>query len=134
MSRQHLAEQKSHYEGGSTRSAKRERYDLVPVEIEEATALRFGLGAEKHGDNNWKKGGAEFIVTCFNHMRGHYTSLVRNGPWHEDDDLGAILWNAGVLTWFRKHKPEEFKKALAMLGSSAPQQQHGESDHGSHPI
>lgn len=101
------------YEGGSTRSAKSVRYDLVPPELEEAVARRFAVGSIEHGDNNWRDGGADFILSCINHGRSHIASLIQNGPWHEDDDIGAILWNFGVLAWFRAHKPEEFKKALA---------------------
>lgn len=115
MSRDHLAEEKSTFEGGSTRSSKLERYDLIPVEAEECEARRYGLGAIKHGENNWKNGGADFILSCLNHLRAHYASLVKNGPWNDDDDIGAMLWNAGVLAWFREHKPDEFRKALAKL-------------------
>jgi hypothetical protein len=112
--RDHLAEEKATFEGGATRSAKEERYDLIPPEMDSAAARRFGLGAKKHGAKNWQNGGAEFILSCLNHLRGHYNSLLTNGPWHEDDDIGAMLWNAGVLAWFKAHKPEEFRKALGM--------------------
>lgn len=111
--REHLTEQKTAFEGGSTRSAKLERYDLIPPEIDRALALRFGLGAIKHGDDNWKSGGVGFIRSCLNHLRGHYVSLLTNGPDHDDDDVGAMIWNAGVLAWFRKHKPAEFREALS---------------------
>ncbi len=115
LPRAHLEERKTEFEGGSTRSAKPERYDLIPPEVDECLALRYGLGAVKHGANNWKGGGAEFILSCLNHLRGHYVSLLRNGPFHSDDDIGAMLWNAGALAWFRKHKPEEFRRALGSL-------------------
>ena len=112
--REHLAEQKTTFEGGSTRSAKLERYDLIPPEIDEALAQRFGLGAQKHGDRNWQGGGAAFISSCLNHLRAHYVSLLRHGPFHSDDDIAAMIWNAGVLAWFREHKPEEFCHALGI--------------------
>lgn len=126
--REHLQEPKATFEGGSTRSEKSERYDLVPVEIDEALARRFGLGASKHGPHNWKGGGADFIASCLNHLRGHYVSLMKNGPFHSDDDIGAMLWNAGVLAWFRVHKPEEFLKALGMTAQTPA------DDHSQHPI
>lgn len=134
--RAHLREPKASFEGGSTRSQKRERYDLVPVEIDEALALRFGLGAEKHGANNWKGGGAEFIASCLNHMRGHYVSLLKNGPFHTDDDIGAMLWNAGVLAWFRAHKPQEFLIALGLeaLPKSGAILPASLDDHSQHPV
>lgn len=112
--RQHLAEEKTTFEGGSTRSKKRERYDLIPPEIDEVLAQRFGIGAEAHGEHNWKGGGAAFIRQCINHLRAHTVSLMKNGPFHSDDDIAAMTWNAGVLAWFRRHKPEEFLKALGM--------------------
>lgn len=109
------SEQKTAFEGGSTRSKKNERYDLIPIEIDEALAQRFGLGSETHGENNWKGGGADFIKGCLNHLRAHYVSLLTHGPFHSDDDIAAMTWNAGVLAWFRKHKPEEFLRAIADL-------------------
>lgn len=110
--RAHLEEQKERFEGGSTRSVKFERFDLIPPEIDEVLAQRFALGALKHGENNWQQGGADFIKGCINHLRAHTVSLLKNGPFHSDDDIAAMTWNAGVLAWFRAHKPEEFLKAL----------------------
>lgn len=118
--RAHFTEPKTTFEGGSTRSAKLERYDLIPPELDEALAQRFGLGALKHGDRNWLGGGAEFIVSCVNHGRAHIVSLLKNGPDHADDDLAAILWNFGVLTWFRQHKPAEYRAALGFAPTAEP--------------
>lgn len=117
--RKHLSEQKSTFEGGSTRSAKIERYDLIPPEIDVALAQRFALGATKHGDNNWKGGGTDFVLSCLNHLRAHYVSLLTNGPFHDDDDVAAMLWNIGVLAWFRKHKPAEYLKAFGITDGGA---------------
>lgn len=112
-----MSDGKQSFEGGATRSVKAERYDLIPPEIDEVLARRFALGASLHGENNWKGGGAEFIAACLNHLRAHYVSLVKNGPLHTDDDIGAMTWNAGVLAWFRVHKPDEFLKALGMTAA-----------------
>jgi hypothetical protein len=112
--RDHLAEEKAVFEGGATRSAKLERYDLIPPEAEQCEAKRFGIGAIAHGENNWKNGGAEFIAQVINHMRAHLNSLQINGPLHTDDDIGAIRWGTAALAWFRAHKPDEFLKALGM--------------------
>lgn len=115
MKRNHETEAKATYESNATRSVKSERYDLIPPEILIALAQRFALGASKHGENNWKSGGAEFIRSCLNHLFGHYVSLLTNGVDHNDDDVAAMIWNAGVLAWFREHKPEEFAKAVALM-------------------
>lgn len=112
--REHLEEPKAVYEGGATRSAKAERFDLIPPEANIANARRFGLGAVKHGEENWKGGGAAFIRQCINHAFAHLNSLVQNGPHHGDDDIGAALTNTSMLAWFREHKPEEFRRALGV--------------------
>lgn len=118
--REHLVEEKATFEGGATRSAKAERYDLIPPEADEANALRFGLGAGKHGEHNWKNGGAAFISQCINHTRAHIVSLQKHGPFHDDDDIGAVLANTSMLAWFRAHKPDEFLKALGMSAPPVP--------------
>ena len=53
-----VPEKKTVYDTGATRSgdAKGVRYDLVPPEGVEAVARAMHVGAEHHGDNNWKKG------------------------------------------------------------------------------
>lgn len=115
MKRDHETEAKTVYESNATRSVKDERYDLIPPEILTALARRFALGASKHGEDNWKSGGAEFIRSCINHLFAHYVSLLTNGQDHGDDDVGAMIWNAGVLAWFREHKPEEFARAMTLM-------------------
>lgn len=118
--RAHLAEAKATFEGGATRSVKLERFDLIPPEANTANARRFGLGCLKHGEENWKGGGAAFIRQCINHALGHLNSLMENGPFHCDDDIGAALTNTSMLAWFREHKPEEFLKALGLTETAPP--------------
>lgn len=110
--RNHLAEEKSSFEGGATRSAKTARYDLVPAEGTRAIAERYGIGAVKHGDNNWKQGGKEFIKATLSHMLGHVDNLKMTAGRAEDDDIGAIGWAATALAWFRVHTPEDYYSAL----------------------
>ena len=106
-----LSEQKQQFEGGATRSVKTARFDLVPGCAERRLAERYGLGAVKHGDNNWRQGGAEFIKGCVNHMQAHLADFKDHGN-KDDDNLAAILWGAAALTWFEENKPEEFAKAF----------------------
>jgi len=95
---------------------KPERFDLIPPEAERVVARRFGLGAKKHGEDNWKKGGKEFIKACLNHLKAHTASLVEHDPMtHDDDDVGAIIWNAMALAYFRERKPKEFALAFSEL-------------------
>lgn len=120
--REHLAEKKSPFENGSTRSAKLERFDLIPPEAEVAAARRFGLGSTKHGEGNWKGGGVAFIKATICHLKAHVASLTQNDPAsYEDSDTDAIVWNAMALCWFRERKPKEFAQALQELRDGLPQ-------------
>lgn len=112
-----LKEIKQAYEGGATRTVMEARYDLIPPEAIQAMALRWGLGAIKHGEGNWKSGGVAFIKACFNHLQKHLQ--IELCEWRDDfkdDDLGAVLWGAGALKWFQINKPAEYKQALEELG------------------
>lgn len=100
---------------GAERSKKDERYDLIPPEALQSQAVRYGLGAKKYAPNQWKQGGVEFIKSCVNHLMGHYTSFLINGPSWGDDDLGAMQWNVNALVWFRINKPAEFQQAWREL-------------------
>ncbi|HZP22830.1 MAG TPA: dATP/dGTP diphosphohydrolase domain-containing protein [Terriglobales bacterium] len=115
QSRDHASENRVAYENGATRSEKLERYDLIPPEADEALAERFGLGAGKHGETNWKSGGAAFIKACINHARAHEVNLLATAGECADDDLAAILCNYAMLAWFRKHKTSEYAQALREL-------------------
>ncbi len=108
---------KTAFEGGATRSTKRERYDLIPPEAEAAYARRLALGAELHGEGNWKHGGKDFIKATINHLKAHIVSLLsRDSTASAESDTDAIVWNAGALAYFAKRKPAEFSQALEELG------------------
>ena len=117
--RKHIYEEKNKYEGGSSRSKNTYAYHLIPPVATRAMSDRWFLGAVKHGEGNWKSGGVAFIKQCFNHLINHYNkelehmfdSSIEIEP-TSDGNLGAIMWNAGALCWFKKYKPEEYKQAL----------------------
>lgn len=109
-----LKEKKQNFENGATRSETGLRYDLVPAVYSERGARRWGLGAVKHGENNWKGGGVSFIVACVNHLEAHLVKFKSQGN-ATDDNLGAILWNAGALAWFEENKPKEYASALSII-------------------
>jgi hypothetical protein len=115
--RNHLQEKKTAFEGGATRSEKLEHLELIPVEALISMGRRHGLGAMKHGEGNWKKGGAGFIKQCLNHALIHYCTLITNcdNPGHDDDDLDAIACNVDMLLWFRSNKPALYQRALLEL-------------------
>jgi hypothetical protein len=105
---------KQKFERGASRSFTKDRHDLVTPEGSEAAAQRFGLGVALHGENNWKRGGREFIKGIINHLKAHTGTLVMNEG-NGDDDVGAILWAGHTLAWFRKHKSAEYRAALREL-------------------
>ena len=91
---------KESFEGGATRSVVRERYDLIPAAALSALARRLALGAEKHGANNWKGGGPEFVTATKNHLARHL-ALYLDGD-TSDEHLDAIICNAAFLCHFRE--------------------------------
>jgi hypothetical protein len=90
--------------GGATRSEKAPPFHLVPGDGLRRTALRFGLGAEKHGINNWKlcleteENARAFADEAYNHMIVH-TVKMNSGNFPDDDHLGAIGWCVFVLSY-----------------------------------
>jgi hypothetical protein len=74
----------------------------VPAAAQRRGALRWALGAEKHGANNWKRSldteehAAEFCREAFNHMIEHALKMVA-GSHPDDDHIGAIRWATDVL-------------------------------------
>jgi dATP/dGTP diphosphohydrolase len=80
------------------------RYDLIPIEILNALARRFTLGATKYSRDSWKKGDAAFQHERARHLVEHLWGWFNGIP---DEDTGtlaaqldAVLWNAAVLVWF----------------------------------
>lgn len=112
--RKHLTEPKKKFENEATRSDTLARYDLIPPQGYHKTALRFGLGAVKHGDENWKGGGVKFIRATIGHLQWHISKLIL-GHDISDDHLGAIGWAQAALAWFEDNKPKEYKRALEMM-------------------
>ena len=90
--------------GGTTRSEKAPPFHLMPVEGLRRIALRFGLGAETHGEDNWQKaleteeGRSAFVRSCYDHMQQHLLKLSA-GEEPEDDHLAAVGWSVFVLAF-----------------------------------
>jgi hypothetical protein len=101
--------------GGATRTKSPYRFDLIPANTDKRTALRFGLGAQKHGEGNWQQGDYTFVVSCVNHLRTHLNTMVIQEDNVKDDNIGAMLWNIHVIGWYEENKPAEFAKAMAYL-------------------
>lgn len=96
---------------GAKRSKKQKPWHLVPKAALDELNDRLALGAERYGENNWKKGDAEFIRETYNHLVDHVLSLGELGEM-DDRQLSAIGANWAFLCWFKKYKREEFDKVF----------------------
>jgi hypothetical protein len=92
------------YEGGATRTPKAERRELIPKTAIDALARRLAMGAEKHGVNNWRKGGAEFRLATVNHILDHLFDYLENGNTKEAN-TDAIICNAAFLCEYEAKLP-----------------------------
>jgi hypothetical protein len=91
-------------ENGSSRSHRAPRYELIPKAAIDRLVKRLELGAEIHGDTNWRDGGPEYIQECKRHMMEHMLNYLEGDK--SDDNLGAILCNAAFLAHFEEHPPD----------------------------
>lgn len=85
------------FETGAVRDIQvgKPRFDLIPLGPLRRLADHYAAGAEKYGDNNWRKGIP---------MQRTLASLERHlADWKEgktDEDHGAaVLWNMLSLMW-----------------------------------
>lgn len=90
---------KQSFENGSTRSELKLRYDLLPSSAVEALVRRLTLGAELHGENNWRQGGPDFYRGTKNHLFAHVLHFLETDS---QEDLDAILCNAAFLTEYKR--------------------------------
>jgi hypothetical protein len=104
------SKEKVTFEQGATRTHQTARFDLIPAIASLRRAKRFAKGAVEHGENNWRKGGAEFIKSCYAHLESHLNDLKINGN-ADDDNLAAMGWAVDALMWFEEFKPTEFERA-----------------------
>lgn len=78
------------------------RFDLIPTEGLRRLADLYARGAEKYGDDNWKK--------CQPLSRA-YASLFRHMiQWREgdrtEDHMAAVVFNAFALIYYEENLPE----------------------------
>jgi hypothetical protein len=68
------------------------RFDLIPYEALQRVALTYQKGAEKYGENNWKKG-----------------MPIDLAGWRDEDHLSMALWNVMGAIYMDEH-PEILEK------------------------
>ena len=98
-----MAHEQQVFEGGATRSAQKGRYDLLPKAGLDRWAQRMALGAEKHGENNWRGGDEKFRRATISHAFQHLADFAENGN-STDDNLGALMANIGFLCELERRK------------------------------
>ena len=89
-------------------------YHDVPTELYRRIALRHTVGHKKHNDNpvpitmnlNWRQGLDDpfYVMDRLNHMFEHMIAFLEDGD-TTDDNLGAIVWNAGFLMEVERLSP-----------------------------
>jgi hypothetical protein len=99
MIRKHESEEKVSYGNGATRSNMDERYDLICPTGHRRIALRYGLGAAKHGPANWTEGMP--IDVILNHLEKHIVEYKKNGN-KLDDNTAAIIWAGYALAHYEE--------------------------------
>lgn len=94
------------FQSGAKSSELKPDYSLIPLEALQALALRFRLGADHYGPNNWRNGLSDpgFLGDRLNHAIEHLM-LWANGD-RSDDHLGAVMCNLSMLVTARDRKPE----------------------------
>src|SRR5438045_217019 len=85
------------FDSGAKSAVEKPRYDLVPLSALRRLAERFGYGASRHGEGNYRNGAndAAFLRDRKNHLIEHAVKYA-NGD-RSEDHLGAILCNAAIL-------------------------------------
>lgn len=80
---------------GSVRDSSegKPRMELLPYDLLERVAIWYGLGAEKYGDNNWRKGQPKSHV--LGSLLRHMSKYMRGQT--DEDHLAAVIWNALCL-------------------------------------
>lgn len=97
-------EQKEHFEGGATRSKLAIRYDLIPRSAIDAIGRRLTIGAERHGENNWRRGGEAFRRATIAHLLKHLLDYMESGN-ANDANTDAIICNAAFLCHYEATVP-----------------------------
>ena len=65
------------------------RMELIPWELMMRVADWYALGAEKYGDNNWRRGQPQ--SACFGCALRHLIKWSLG--WKDEDHLAAVIWN-----------------------------------------
>ena len=78
------------------------RFDLIPTEGLRRLADLYARGAEKYGDDNWKKGQpySRAYASLFRHL-----IQWREGD-RSEDHIAAVIFNAMAIIYYEENLPE----------------------------
>jgi hypothetical protein len=83
---------KTHFASGAVRDSAdgKPRMELLPLDLLARVATWYTLGAEKYGDNNWRKGQPKSHVmgSLIRHLTKYQMGMT------DEDHLSAVIWNA----------------------------------------
>lgn len=90
------------FTSGATSSKHLPMYDCIPEVFLRRTAIRFTLGAKKHGKFNYKCGlsDKQFMLDRLNHAFVHLKAAIdaiQGDERTEDDNLGAVAVNISMV-------------------------------------
>jgi len=87
--------ERQEFASGMKRDSKRSkvRYDLVDTNMFKRWAELMGRGAEKYGDNNWKKANSEEELNRFRESAFRHFMQWFNGENFEEDHAAATYFN-----------------------------------------
>lgn len=97
---------KTQFSTGATRDSLdgKPRTDLLPYDLLLRVSEWYGMGAEKYGDNNWRKG--QKVSHCVGSIMRHLSKYVMGQ--RDEDHLSAIIFNAlsimNVETYHKDNK------------------------------
>lgn len=106
------------FASGASSSTEKPRYDLIPLVALRRLAERFGYGARKHGDHNYKQGAhdPQFVRDRQNHMIEHAVKYA-NGD-RAIDHLGAVMANAAILAELERLAERPSADVVDMSGNA----------------
>lgn len=92
------------FDGTARRSEKLPALDDIPYEALEEIAIRYSIGEDKYGRDNWKTGGPEFFRQAYSHALRHLTLAANRNETEEDtiSNIAAAAWGCVILLWWEK--------------------------------
>jgi Domain of unknown function (DUF5664) len=95
---QHKNQQSSRrFGGGSRRTDRKLRFDLIPFEFLEAVAEVLTRGAARYGAWNWKRGKKDFFFDAWNHAFVHLQKFKEGD--RSEDHLAHLACNVAFMVW-----------------------------------